>query len=99
MSACGTVCTNINGANGVGILFDGDTKDGGGTVTTDRGGNKRCQFNTPNPTLAYYCGGYSFDNGAANAADKCKILWGASDPAAGAADVASSKCFKIEPTT
>jgi len=80
----------IVGADGTGILYD---------AGVSRGGSKYAQFDTLNPTLAYYCGGYSFDNTAADAA-KCKVLMGAHDPIINTGDTAegSSKCASITPS-
>lgn len=90
-AACKTVCTDINGSNGAGVLFD---------AGSSRGDSKYCQFSTAQPTVAYYCGGYSYEAGAATNA-KCKILYGASDPVINAGDsaVSTNKCESITAST
>lgn len=93
IAACKLVCTNINGSSGDGVLYD---------AGVSRGSSKYCQFDTAQPTVAYYCGGYSFYNNEPTATLKCKILYGAHDPAINSTDsgdAGNSKCQSLSPST
>lgn len=86
-AGCRTVCETFSRA---GLLFDPDTKDNGGAVTVDKGGQTMAKYATA-PT---YCGAYSWNN--AGGANACGYMTGADDAQEDTGGSTAGKCVNMK---